>query len=158
MKNLIIVGASGFGREVAQYIEDINESKSSPQWNVLGFIDDNLNALDGIGHGYKVIDTIKEHIPSKGTSYVCALAFPKTKRSIVNLLCERGAEFATIIHPSARVSRYAKIGKGCIITPNSNVNTEAELGEFVAILASGVGHDAKVGSFSTLSGHICVPC
>lgn len=156
MKDLIIVGASGFGREVAQYIEDINLSKTVPQWNILGFIDDNLNALDGIEHEYKVIDTIKGHKPSKGTVYVCALAFPKTKRQIVNLLVEKGAEFATIIHPTARVSRYAIIGNGCIITPNSNVNTEVQIGDFVAVLASGIGHDAKVGSFSTLSGHVCV--
>lgn len=156
MKNLIIVGASGFGREVAQYIEDINSSKSSPVWNILGFIDDNLNALDGIGHGYKVIDTIKDHVPLKDAGYVCALAFPKTKEKIIDLLSTKGAEFVTIIHPTARVSRYAKIGKGCILTPNSNVNTDAEIGDFVAVLASGIGHDAKVGNFTTLSGHVCV--
>lgn len=156
MKDLIIVGASGFGREVVQYIEDINQSCATPRWNVLGFIDDNLNALDGIGHGYKVIDTIKDHIPSRDTMYVCALAYPKTKEIIVNLLKQQGAKFATIIHPTARISKYAKIGEGCIITPNSNVNTEARLGDFVAVLASGIGHDAKVGNFSTLSGHVCV--
>ncbi len=156
MKNIIIVGASGFGREVAQYIEDINESKNVPTWNIIGFLDDNLNALDGIGHGYKVIGSIMDHVPVNNTYYVCALAFPKTKESIVNQLKDKGAKFATIIHPTARVSRYAKIGEGCIITPNSNVNTEAEVGKYVAVLASGIGHDAIVGDYSTLSGHVCV--
>lgn len=156
MKDLIIVGASGFGREVVQYIEDINLSKPTPTWNVIGFIDDNLNALDNISHGYKVIDTIKDHLPRKGTFYVCALAFPRTKENIVTLLKNRGAEFVTIIHPTARISRYAKIGAGCIITPNSNVNTEARVGDFVAVLASGIGHDATIGDFSTLSGHVCI--
>lgn len=154
MKNLIIVGASGFGREVAQYIEDINAI--TPTWHLQGFIDDNLHALDGIGHDYLVIDTIKTHQPKADTLYVCALASPKTKEYIVNLLKDRGAKFATVIHPTARVSRYARIGEGCIITPNSNVNTEAVLGNFVAVLASGVGHDATIGDYSTLSGHVCV--
>ena len=38
MKDLIIFGASGFGREVAWLVERINNS--SPTWNLLGFIDD----------------------------------------------------------------------------------------------------------------------
>lgn len=154
MRDLIIVGASGFGREIAQYIEDINEKY--PKWNLLGFIDDNLNALNGIGHGYKVIDTIKGHEPKLNVDYVCALAFPEIKKTIVNLLMGKGAKFVTIQHPTARVSRYAKIGHGCIITPNSNINTDAVVGDFVAVLASGVGHDAQVGNYSTLSGHVCV--
>lgn len=156
MKDIIIVGASGFGREVAQYIEDINASKPIPEWNILGFIDDNPNALDGIGHGYSVIDSIKHHNPLDSSFYVCALASPKVKKSIVELLESKGAKFTTLIHPTAQISRYAKIGNGCIITPNSNVNTEAELGKFVAVLASGIGHDAIVEDFSTLSGHVCV--
>lgn len=155
-KNLIIVGASGFGRELVQYIEDINFSKAIPKWNILGFIDDNLHALDGIGHGYEVIDTIANHVPNPETFYVCALAFPEVKKRLINSLKERGAKFATIIHPTARVSRYAVIGEGCVVTPNSNINTEARIGDFVSVLASGIGHDACVGDYSTLSGHVMI--
>lgn len=154
MKDLIIVGASGFGREIAQYIEDIN--KEANTWNILGFIDDNLEALKGIEHEYKVIDTIHGHTPTPDVAYVCALALPKVKRKIVELLESRGARFITLVHPTARVSQYAKIGHGCVITPNSNINTEAIIGDFVAVLASGIGHDASVGNYSTLSGHVCV--
>lgn len=154
MKDLIIVGASGFGREITQYIEDIN--LITPTWNVLGFIDDNLDALNGFGYEYKVIDKIHGHLPKADVYYVCALALPKVKKMIVELLEDKGAQFITIQHPTARISRYAKIGRGCVITPNSNINTEAVLGDFVAVLASGIGHDASVGSFSTLSGHVCV--
>ncbi len=39
MKELIIIGASGFGREVAWLVERIN--KVNPTWKQLGFIDDN---------------------------------------------------------------------------------------------------------------------
>lgn len=155
-RNLIIVGASGFGRELVQYIEDINASNKTPVWNMLGFIDDNLHALDGIGHGYLVIDTIANHIPKPDTFYVCAIAFPELKIKLVNLLKSKGARFATIIHPTARVSKYAILGEGCVVTPNSNINTEAHLGDFVSVLASGIGHDAYVGDYSTLSGHVWV--
>ena len=38
MKELIIFGASGFGREVAWAAERMN--KITPTWNLLGFMDD----------------------------------------------------------------------------------------------------------------------
>lgn len=155
-KNIIIVGASGFGRELVQYIEDINNSKPVPEWNILGFIDDNLHALNGIGHGYQVIDTIRDHVPNDNTFYVCALAFPDLKKKLVSLLKDKGAKFATLIHPTARVSKHAVLGEGCVVTPNSNINTEAHLGCFVSVLASGIGHDACIGDYSTLSGHVWV--
>lgn len=155
-KNLIIVGASGFGRELVQYIEDINASKPIPTWNILGFIDDNLHALDGLGHGYSVIDTIADHNPDGDTYYAFAIARPELKRKLVELLKSKGAKFATIIHPTARISKYAVLGEGCIVTPNSNINTEARIGNFVDVLASGIGHDATIGDYTTLSGHVWV--
>lgn len=153
MKDLVIVGASGFGREVAQYVEDIN--KVTPRWNLLGFIDDNPNALDGVKCDYKVIGSIQDWEPHN-EDYVCALAFPHVKEKMVQLLEERGAVFVSLIHPLSRVSRDACIGKGLIMTPYSNINTNAKVGDFVTILSSGIGHDAEVGSFSTLSGHCSI--
>ncbi len=46
MKNVIIVGAGGFGIEAMYLIDAIN--KASLEYNVLGFIDDNLKSLDNI--------------------------------------------------------------------------------------------------------------
>ena len=43
MTDIIIVGAGGCGREVANWIEDINTVEDT--WNILGFLDDNLDAL-----------------------------------------------------------------------------------------------------------------
>ena len=39
MKNIIIIGAGGVGREVSLIIEKINKLKAT--WNLIGFIDDN---------------------------------------------------------------------------------------------------------------------
>ena len=53
MVDIIIVGAGGCGREVANWIDDIN--KIDAAWNILGFLDDNLNALEGFLCKYKII-------------------------------------------------------------------------------------------------------
>ena len=154
MKDIIIVGASGFGRELVQWIEDINKNKL--EWNILGFLDDNLEALSDVKSDYKIIGSIKEYKPKDDQYLACALAFPSVKKQIITMLKERGAKFATIIHPTALINKYSEIGEGVIITPRSNVNANAKIGNFVSILGSGVGHDAIIGDFSTLSGRCSI--
>ena len=39
LKSLYIIGAGGFGREVAWLVERVNKVK--PTWDLKGFIDDN---------------------------------------------------------------------------------------------------------------------
>lgn len=150
MKDLIIVGASGFGREMVKYIEDINKEK--PTWKLKGFIDDNRNALDSCSCDYQVLGSIADWEPADGEEFVCALAFPEVKKKVVELLKGKGAKFATLIHPSALIHSHCAIGEGVVITPNSVISANATVGDFVSILGSSVAHDASVGEWSTLSG------
>lgn len=53
MKDLIIFGASGFGREVAWLVERIN--KIEPTWNILGFVDDADDIQGTKINDYKVL-------------------------------------------------------------------------------------------------------
>jgi len=154
MKKIIIVGASGFGREIVKIIEDINEV--SPTWEILGFIDDNPKALEGYECDYSILGPIKDWTPTENEEYACALAFPAIKEKVVTMLKERGAKFATIIHPTALINKHSVIGEGVIISPFSNVNPDTKVGDFVTILGSGIGHDAAVGDYSTLSGRVSV--
>lgn len=150
MKDIIIVGASGLGREIADWIEDINEV--SPTWNILGFLDDNLEALKGYPSDYKVLGKISDWNPKPDQWFVCGLAFPEVKRHCVGLLQAKGAKFATIIHPTALISKFAEIGEGTVITQRSGLNTNTKVGKFVTLLESRMGHDSSIGDFSTLSG------
>lgn len=150
MKKLIIVGASGFGREVVKYIDDINAV--TPTWEIVGFIDDNEMALDGYSCDYKVIGSIKGWQPKEDEWFLCGLAFPKVKRLVVEALVAKGAKFAQIIHPTAMVHKHCKIGEGTVITPNSVISANACVGDYVSVLGSNVAHDATVGNWSTLSG------
>ena len=44
-KNLYIIGAGGFGRELELWLKLIPETLQD--FNIMGYIDDNLHALDG---------------------------------------------------------------------------------------------------------------
>lgn len=44
MKNLIIIGAGGCGRELLQWAKDINEIDK--RWNIKGFLEYDLRSLE----------------------------------------------------------------------------------------------------------------
>ena len=75
MKQLIIVGAGGFGRELLQWCKDVQSVKK--EWDIAGFIDDNTKALDGYKCDHKIIGTISEWIPEEDKVFAIAIADPK---------------------------------------------------------------------------------
>ena len=154
IKDLIIVGASGFGREILKYVEDINTINY--KWNIKGFIDDNPYAFKGITSDYPILGSIKDWCPKEKEVFVCALAFPETKKRIVTSLKDKGAIFITLIHPTVVINKHSHIGEGCVLSPNSVVSDNAFIGDFATILGSSVAHDAYIGDFTTLSGRCAI--
>ena len=151
MKELILVGAGGFGRELLQWVKDINKVRE--KWLIKGFIDDNLSALDEMNCDYTIIGSIKDWAPKEEEVFACAIANPSIKEQVVTLLRSRGAKFDSVIHPSAVIGEFNKIVEGLIAYPNSVVSTHAKVGEFVTLLSSAIGHDAVVGDYSTISSY-----
>ncbi|MCO5388433.1 MAG: hypothetical protein NHB14_24665 [Desulfosporosinus sp.] len=66
---------------------------------------------------------------------------------------DRGAEFVSVIHPSARIAESATYGIGLVAYPNSGIGPDAYVGDFVTLLSSKIGHDACVGDYTTISSH-----
>ena len=149
MKELIIVGAGGCGREVLQWVKDINQK--SKQWIIKGFIDDNLKALEKTDCSHQVIGTIKDWVPSSNEVFTCCLGSPVVKHTVVALLKGKGAVFTSIIHTSTVIADNAVIGEGAIIYPNAFISCNTTIGSFVTILMSALGHDAVVGDYTTIS-------
>ena len=150
VKDLLIVGASGFGRGLLQWVKDIN--KIEKKWNIIGFLDDNLNALDGYECDYKVVGKISDWLPKKTDNFVIAIADPAVKERIVNELEKKGANFVSIIHPTAIVGDFTQLGRGVVIYPYTKVNVNTKVGNFVSLLTSDIGHDVIIKDFSTVAG------
>ena len=154
MKEIIIVGAGGFGREVLQWIKHINQSEAT--WIIKGFIDDNLSSLDGYDCDYKVLGTVKDWEVGSNEVFTCAIAIPAIKQNIVNLLISKGAVFVNVIHPTAIIGEFSSLGIGLIVTPNAKVSPNVTIKNFVTLLGSGVGHDAYIDDFSSIAGNCSV--
>ncbi len=151
MKDLIIIGASGFGREVAWLVERIN--KVEPTWNLIGFVDDNAEIQNAEINGYRVLGTSDDVIKYPDSYYVCAVGASRTRERIINRVKQINPNimFGTVIDPSVEVSDLVTIGEGTIICANTIITVNILIGSHVIInLDCTVGHDAILNDFVTL--------
>lgn len=160
MKDLIIIGAGNFGREVLSYAIEIEKS-GTVDWKIKGFINDILDALDKYNiEEYKIISTIKNYEIQDNDVFVCAISDPKPKLKLCQELVLKGAKFINFIHPTASIMDRAVVGQGLIMGPYSVIGPDCIVGDFVTINRfSSFGHDAIVGdgctfsSFCDVTGH-----
>ncbi len=149
MKKIYILGAGGFGRELLQWIKDIN--KVEKRWEIGGFLDDDPKALEGVECDYSIVGTISGWEPSDDEEFALGIASPVLKRKITGELKEKGATFADVIHPTAMVSEFAHYGEGLVMFPYSKLSCNSTVGDFVTILSSPIGHDTFIGDYSVIS-------
>lgn len=146
MKDLIIIGAGGFGREVSWLVERINAV--SPQWDLLGFVDDNPEIQSKIIDGYKVIGKIDELNNYPDAYAVCCIANTAVRKKIVGKVQN---PFATLIDPCAILSSKVEIGEGSVVCANAVATVDIKIGKHNIIdVSSTVGHDAVLEDFVTL--------
>lgn len=152
MNRLLIVGASGFGREVLCWLSDMPEEKRD--WEIAGFLDTNPLALKGYACSYPILGDPLNFDLQEDDRLVCAIGDPKTKLRLCGELKKRGGKFFTLIHKTAVIGRHCKIGEGCVVCPGAVITTDVNIGNFVTVnVHATVGHDSVIGDGSTLSGH-----
>lgn len=145
MKDIIIVGAGGFAREVAWLIEEINNKNQ--QWNLIGFFDEN-NDKSKMLNGYQVLK--KGELDKYNQAYlVVAIGDSETRKQVVDRYSL--FSYATLVHPEVSISSTNKIGEGSIICKGNIITVNVEIGKHVIInIDSTVGHDAILEDFVTI--------
>lgn len=149
MKDIVIIGAGGIGREVAWIIEGINEV--NPTWNILGFVDENSEIWGKELNGYKVLGglNILDKLESK-PEVIVAIANCGVKKDIVARLNNK-FNFATIIYPNVKISKYIEIGQGTIIYPGVILTVNTSIGNHIIISGNcGIGHDTVIDDYSSV--------
>lgn len=148
---LLIIGAGGFGREVLNWARDVQAS-SDVDWEVAGFLDSNEQALAGFDIDVPVLGESQTWEPQPGDRFICAVGEPSVRLKICRELQERGAQFITLIHPTASVGSRCRIGVGCIVCPGAIVTADATVGDFVALnVRACIAHDAQIGDGCTIN-------
>lgn len=150
MKQIVIIGAGGFGREVQWLIERINEKELT--WEIKGYIDDGIDAGTEI-NGYPVLGGINELLEmQQGIAVVCAIGSSVTRKKIIERISSNpNIEFPNIVDPSVQMSKYVKLGKGNIICAGTILTVNIEIKDFSILnLDCTVGHDVVLNSFVTV--------
>ena len=148
MKDIVIIGAGGFGREVAWLIEDIN--KVNNEWNIVGFVDDNKSIQGTEINGYKVVGDI-DSLEKQEVFVVNAIGDPVIKKKVMDKLDGSKNKYPVLIHPSVICSDRVSFGEGSIICAGNIITVNVEIGKHVIInLDCTIGHDANIGDYSTV--------
>ena len=151
MKDLYIVGAGGFGREVYGWLHDMGVSGD---WQFGGFLDDNPEALNGFDYDKGIVAPIRDFTVNPSQLFVCGIGEISTKIKLCQPLLDQGAEFMTVIHPTATVGRNVRLGRGVVVCPGVVLTCDVEVGDMVMInCLSSAGHDVSIGDWCTISAH-----
>jgi sugar O-acyltransferase (sialic acid O-acetyltransferase NeuD family) len=149
LKDLYIIGAGGFGREVAWLVERINEKQAT--WNLKGFIDDNQEIWGTKEDGYLVYGGCN-YLKSLNNIYaVCAVGSARIRKKIIKKFSDSQVKFATVIDPSVILSDKVEIGEGTIICAGTIITVDVKIGKHVIInLDCTIGHDDLIHDFVTI--------
>ena len=149
MQDIIIIGAGNVGLHVAS-----NANSYGIENKIFGFLDDDISKHNKEYYDVKVlggIDLLAQIDHS--IDVVVGIAFPSIKRKIMDRLKQQSnLSFPTLSAKGVWISKDVHLGAGCIIYPGCSINFGVELGDFIVMnLNCAIGHDTKVGSFSSLA-------
>ncbi len=144
MKNIMLIGASGHGKIVAEIAQFNGYS------NIL-FIDQAYPKKTKNG-AWSIVEKPDRKIllATKNTDFFISIGNNKIREKISEEL--KLTNCPILSHSSSIVSPYAQIGKGTLICAGSIVNIDAKIGKFAIInTAASIDHDCEIGDFVHVS-------
>jgi len=145
-ENLYIVGTGGFGREVLFLIHELGLFD-----NVKAFLEPDTiweKSYKDVSIMDKPILPMSDYVGSRG-SIVIGIGDPNL-RSKTSLQLPGDTRYASLFHPSARISKWATFEEGAIVTAGCIVTTQIKVGKHCHLnLNTTIGHDCNIGDFYT---------
>lgn len=151
MEQLFIFPFNGNGLEALDCIKD--------QFEFLGFVDDTIEKQGKHDFGFTVYgrEILKQYPKAKILAVPGSPASYTVRDKIISELNEDASRFATLIHPAASVSPFAKIGYNTLIMAGVVITANAVIGNHVCILPNTVvHHDSSIGDYSLIGSNVTV--
>ncbi|NDY74608.1 acetyltransferase [Desulfobacter hydrogenophilus] len=151
MNKIILLGAGGAGKAILQILLDIN--KITNQWDIVGFLDDDI-ALHGKKIlGFPVHDSLDWLHGKKDVSLVLIFGIPSTRKKVYDRIHAWGNfDFPAIIHPTAIIPDLSQVACGTVIYPQVVSDPDSKIGSFSLINKhSSIGHDSLINDFCVIS-------
>jgi sugar O-acyltransferase (sialic acid O-acetyltransferase NeuD family) len=153
MKELIIIGAGGFGREV--YDLSLNSFGYKETFVVKGFLDDRDGILDNFNNYPPILSSVENYKINKNDVFICALGNGQLKQKYVDKIKQKGGTFITLLHKSSKLGQNTIVGEGCIIAQNVIVTCDVKIGNFVTLQPfTMISHDCVIGNYCHLNSFV----
>ncbi len=147
MKNLGIIGAGGFGREMfATAREAVGYGET---FTVKGFLDGNPSALDGFSGYPEIIGTPETYQIEENDVFITALGSIAARRRCAAMIEERGGRFISVIHRSASIGPNVTVGDGSLVAHNVVLTADIKVGRHSCVFhGTVIGHDTVLEDFT----------
>jgi len=141
-KNVVVIGASGHGKVIADTI-----IKSGDK--VVGFLDDGVDKGSRVA-GIEILGKIEDYKIFENCEFIIAIGNLNIRRKIANDL---PVKWYTAIHPSAVISSLeVELGEGTVVMANAVINSSAKIGKHCIVNTGAiVEHDNYIGDYVHLS-------
>lgn len=136
MKKVVIIGASGHAKVIADIIKKSNDE-------IVGFLDDNLEIQGKVIFDDKIVlgTTSKEDIEKYSDNYfVIGIGSNRVRKIISNKY--PNLKWYTAIHPNAVIANDVEIGEGTVIMAGVVINPGTRVGNHCIVnTCSSLDHD-----------------
>lgn len=152
MKIYAIVGAGGFGREVAPLVKEMIGSSSEEAFKVI-FVDD--NQLQKNVNEFNVVNT-NEFLSMNGEKFFnITIANSKVRQEIAERFSAEGITPFSISAMNSVNLSHNVIGEGAVFCPFTTVTANAKIGKFFhANIYSYIAHDCVIGNYVTFAPNV----
>lgn len=146
---LLLVGAGGFGREVAALVEALNDRSAT--WVLKGFVDDDPALHGTTVMGYPVRGSVDWLAQQSDPRFALTIGDGTARRSVADRLASTAPKPTTLVHPTVPVHRTVSLGSGVILCRGTAPTVDVQIGPHTVLdQHCTVGHDAVLDAFVSL--------
>lgn len=133
MNSLVIVGASGHGKVLADIAEKVG-------YTDIFFLDDN-QAVKNCGK-YSVVGASSDAMRYSSCDFIVGIGNAEIRKGIQEQLIEEGLHIVTLIHPKAVIASDVSLGVGTVVMAGAIINPCSKVGNGCIInTGATVDHD-----------------
>lgn len=141
MRSLVVIGAGGHGRVVADVAQKMN------CYDEIFFLDDG-EMKECIGLPIKgQVSAIKEYL-SEGVEFFVAIGNSQTRQKIMEEVEKLGGKIATLIHPSAVIGTCVELDIGTVVMAGAIINPCVKVGKGAIVnTCCSIDHDCIIEDY-----------